>query len=555
MRGWSAVVAVTLGLTMLFPTAATAAPSDDAIPLDCRPYLVDATGLNAVDLVMGTITNVTKAKGLTAAGYNVADSLVYAWDSEKGGIAALGTGTYEFLGEVPGLPDEKWDGGEVDLEGVFWLLSSDSGAWAGVDLATLSVTSKGTSDLRVGDWAVRADYYGALFTVSEEAFSAFATASGIVSEVGASDGFDGVVTAAWSDATQFLYLLIDDSVLVQTEEESSSVLPMAKLSAKAPTDGAWCHEGVLLSEWGDAPDSYRTSLASKGARHSVLEIAGNRAPLMLGEMLTIEPKGLLLDTDEDDGIASTLRVSATDPLSVDVIVTNTSSTDATLTAWLDVGASGKFAKEPDVKVAIPAESGTRIYQIALPAPKKDTWLRLRVAEGKGATTPYGAARGGEVEDWRVLAEESAPALEVTSAEFEDTELHVTLTNTGNAPLSPVVDAEGLCAPFTGERVLASGTSASASCSFEPPPGGTPVLIAAADGDVVASSVLLVWGTAEDDAASPAPAPTESAEPDDEAGHTPWLPFAIVGGGIALLALASVVAKRAARSDAADDSED
>ena len=553
---WVAPV-LACALAALAAPSATAAPrapvpSDDVRPLACQPYLVDATGLLALDLVSGHTEPITAAKGLTAAGYNAADRLVYAWDSANHGIGAIGEGKYEFLGSVPGLAAEAWDGGEVDRDGVFWLLASQSGAWAGVDLATFEVVLSGSGDLRAGDWTARAESYGALYTLNAQSWRGFDTSSGMTSEIAQTGGTDRAVTGTWADATRFLYVLLEDSAIERAELGDERVLPFSNVQAVAPTDGAWCPEAILEADWGDAPDSYATSLISDGPRHSIVDFepVGQTAPLMLGTVVTPEPNPAHGDQDYDDAIASTVLVSATDAFVVDIVVTNNSAEDATVTAWLDAGATGSFASEPDASVEIPAESGTQEYQIELPAPQADTWMRLRVSAGSGVRSPVGAVRGGEVEDRAVEALPVERGLAITSAAFNEAEnsLAVTVANTGNAAQTPLVAAGELCAPLLDGVRLAARTETTASCTFEPPPDGTTVMITATDGDVAAEPVELVWTVTEAAEATIESTQAPEEAPEAEPRRILWLPMLIIGTGMALFAAGGIAAKRAAKAD-------
>lgn len=547
--GRCAAAALVLGLATFCPTAASATPSDASVPLECQPYLVDATGLLALDLLTGDTRQVTEAEGLTAAGYNVHDNLVYVWDAENGGIGALGEGTYEFLGAVRGLPDEEWDGGDVDIDRTFWLLSSATGAWAGVDLETRSLIATGESDLRAGDWSVSLERYGELFTLGTDATMAFSTAGHVVTEVGVSAGAAGRVTGTWADATRYLYVLIDDTTIVRAETEDVRVLPFSSVSVTPPTDGVWCHDSILFADWGDAPDSYGTSLASDGPRHSIPIIGADTAPLMLGEMITTEATAGRGDSDGDDGVYSAMVVSATDPLVVDVVVTNDMAGEATLLVWLDEGGSGRFREAPNVTVAVPAESGAARYQVELPAPGVDTWLRLRVVPGANVTlTPWSAVAGGEVEDWFVRAEPAVQGLTLRDAAFDGASVSVRLANTGNVAQSPRVEAEGLCVLLDGETRIAPGTEISMSCDFTPPQEDARVAVTAVDGDVAAVPVNLTWDVAELEEEPETTAPAVPEEPAAETRPGFLLPIAIVGGGVLLLVVAAVAATRATRED-------
>ncbi|HJU38000.1 MAG TPA: GEVED domain-containing protein, partial [Tahibacter sp.] len=178
-------------------------------------------------------------------------------------------------------------------------------------------------------------------------------------------------------------------------------------------------------DFGDAPDSYGTLLATNGARHGVpgLDAGANTAPLMLGATIDTEPDGAPgaaatgddgagVD-DEDAFFALALQPGAT-TVSLDVPVVNTTGGAANLYAWIDFNANGVFdATEAGNCPSVPAAATSVTCTWSGLAPLIDgvqTYARLRLttqalaagtAPNGGDARALGAAADGEVEDHRV----------------------------------------------------------------------------------------------------------------------------------------------------------
>jgi len=160
-------------------------------------------------------------------------------------------------------------------------------------------------------------------------------------------------------------------------------------------------------DFGDAPESYGTSLAADGARHLLTP------GLVLGERIDFDPDGQpsndALGDDEnraadEDGVTDEIVVTTGDESIVSVSVTNDTDAAATLAGWVDLDGSGTFDDGELVTVEVPANSGTAAYDLTFAAATTadDTFARFRLFPA-GVTTfaPTGEAAGGEVEDYTV----------------------------------------------------------------------------------------------------------------------------------------------------------
>ena len=160
-------------------------------------------------------------------------------------------------------------------------------------------------------------------------------------------------------------------------------------------------------DYGDAPDTYKTVVASDGPRHAM------DLTLRLGAEVEFDGDGQptpgadgddLNRTDDEDGVAAPITQSAGQATTVQVSATNSTASAATLAGWIDLNRNGTFDPAERVTVAVPASSGTATYPLTFPvsSTNSDTYARFRLFPGSVANPlPTGAATAGEVEDYTV----------------------------------------------------------------------------------------------------------------------------------------------------------
>jgi uncharacterized repeat protein (TIGR01451 family) len=180
---------------------------------------------------------------------------------------------------------------------------------------------------------------------------------------------------------------------------------------------------VALIDFGDAPDTYATLLASNGARH----VLGG--PLFLGAAVDNEPdgqpSGLAIgdDTDsvftlpgdipfppgDEDGVTfNTLLVTC-----VTVNVTVEASAPGLLNAWVDFNGNGSWADAGEQifsdTALTPGSNGLSFTVPCTAPPTNLTFARFRF-DSAGGLAPDGLAPDGEVEDY---------AIEINGLDFGD----------------------------------------------------------------------------------------------------------------------------------------
>ncbi len=170
------------------------------------------------------------------------------------------------------------------------------------------------------------------------------------------------------------------------------------------TTCASCTAQQFYLDFGDAPSSYKTTIANNGARHYM------SASIKLGQLISGESDGQpgqSADLDAgDDGVAFQSDLSVGQ--SVDIQIT--ASTLGTINAWLDLNGDGDWDDDQEqVLLDEPVVTGDTSVSFFIPesAVPGHSFMRFRfnTAGGLGA---YGLAADGEVEDYAVTITDNQP---------------------------------------------------------------------------------------------------------------------------------------------------
>ncbi|MCL6501490.1 MAG: DUF4214 domain-containing protein [Pirellulales bacterium] len=203
-------------------------------------------------------------------------------------------------------------------------------------------------------------------------------------------------------------------------------------------------------DFGDAPDSYGTLLASNGARHEVRP----GEELFLGALIDVESDGQPTPdargddangaADEDGVVLLSPRIFPGATISLQV----TASGPGKLDAWLDADQNGTFDGDEKFLDSVSLVAGINVLQVAVPASVLPgaTFARFRFSSA-GGLGPTGLAADGEVEDYQV---------EISGLDFGDAPASYGTLLADNGPrhaLSPLflgtaIDAEGDGLPGT-----------------------------------------------------------------------------------------------------------
>ena len=199
-------------------------------------------------------------------------------------------------------------------------------------------------------------------------------------------------------------------------------------------------------DFGDAPDTYGTTLASGGPNHRVV------TGFSLGATEDSEPAGQPSigaggDGADEDGAVLPGTLVACSSVNVPVFLTNTAGVATPrLDAWIDFDGDGAFNDPRDrIATGLALVPGANNVPVNVPcdAQTADSYARFRLSS-TGVSSPGGAANDGEIEDYafnsKGLDFGDAPDPTYPTLLASNGARHVVLV-TGNPTLGPAVDIE------------------------------------------------------------------------------------------------------------------
>lgn len=249
-------------------------------------------------------------------------------------------------------------------------------------------------------------------------------------------GTSGTFGAAYFDVEGNLYLgRNNDGAVYRIAIDSGNY--QAELFTIGPAastnDGSRCAAAPIsdgtdtLVDYGDAPDSYGTSLASNGARHGL-----SASPtLFLGTSVDGESDSSFFPlsddadnaTNDEDGVQFVTSIVENETS----IAMVTSSTAGYLSAWIDYDRNGEFNASEQIITDQLTTAGQSPYYFDVPSGVSagQSWARFRISSTAGLPAT-GGTTDGEVEDYPVTINQqevdvtSYPSpMDWTTVAFED----------------------------------------------------------------------------------------------------------------------------------------
>jgi hypothetical protein len=160
-------------------------------------------------------------------------------------------------------------------------------------------------------------------------------------------------------------------------------------------------------DFGDAPNSYGTLLASNGARHhiSTLFLGAGVDPELDGKPNATATGDDNSGIDDEDGVTLPSFLVRGMEASIKVIA----SAAGKLDGWVDFKRNGAFDAVDRVFASFAVAAGTNTLKFAVPATAATgtTFARFRLSTA-GGLSPVGEAADGEVEDYAVKVMATAP---------------------------------------------------------------------------------------------------------------------------------------------------
>lgn len=180
------------------------------------------------------------------------------------------------------------------------------------------------------------------------------------------------------------------------DPDSATTSPLG-LTARS-TDAAGCPQAW---DYGDAPNSYGTTLSANGPRHTIDAFDQQS----IGDAVDAEPDGRPSPDASADGNSLPAPITvAIGHVDVRVPVRNDTGRRAFLAGWIDLDGDGRFERSERAQSPVAAGEATITLHWSRGVTTTDElgFLRLRLyADPPADPLPTGPASGGEVEDHQV----------------------------------------------------------------------------------------------------------------------------------------------------------
>ncbi len=407
-----------------------------------KAFIIQTPGVNpiiyGVDLGTGSYTTLSPNMGIEASlngvGFSYQDNYLYGWDYEHQTLgiagndyqitplnvvkdsAAANAGNF-FVGDVA-LNENVWYGYRKN-KGLFKIPLDNPSSYN----MTLVPSSQGNANYNITDFAFHPDN-GYLYAVSNgttgsllkiDPANGAATNLGQVIESQSSAKF--TFGAQFFDPDGNLYISNNGTGHVYRIAVDATA-PSAELFSYGPSsstnDGARCALAPVPVgdniDFGDAPDSYGTSIEANGARHQL------GSGLVLGSNADNESNAYLpplsdddsRPTDDEDGISLPTGFEIGEQA---VLLVTVSGGSGYLNAWIDWNQNGEFDADDNILSGQSVTQGDNIIPISVPtwATPGSTWARFRLSSVE-EIGPTGGVGDGEVEDYQITLTETGVSI-------------------------------------------------------------------------------------------------------------------------------------------------
>lgn len=437
-------------LFLMLSSSAAYSAAFSSCPSEAFLFQGSPVTISSLNLVSGKVTvletdasggGVTESGNINSVGYNASDNYIYGFSINDKEIRKIGSDyKIEASYDVLGLPDLSFPAGDVDGN-MYYLYKKGQGLYK-IDLTDFTEGGSLQANLVSGSTTVRqftdlamhpSDGY--LYAVDNKNGRLYRinTTTGVASSLG-NTLQKGVFGAMFFDASGVFYFLRNnDGAVFRILDLNTSTLAerFSNSASVRQNDGVRCNQAVLPvadMDFGDAPDTYGTLLASGGARHDISDTTyymGTAAPdAEVNGQPTLSDDAINID-DEGDGVSlSSMSVGRVAALSVNVPVGT-----GYLNAWADWNMNGTFDHPSERIVAskqLTAGANTLLFDVPMNSglAGQEVWLRFRYSS-ESVLTPTGGAPDGEVEDHKATINATPtniytfPNSGVYTAAFED----------------------------------------------------------------------------------------------------------------------------------------
>ena len=384
--------------------------------------------LYGVNLVTGDFSLLSGDLGTTgkinAIGFNFYDNYIYGWGYQWGTLVRIGSDFQATPITLENNPGVNFFVGDVALhensyyfykKGVNYGLYKTSLDEQSSDyLKVINIIDGQTLSLAIFDLAFHPDNGFAYSVDKNGALHQINVSTGALVTLG-NIGEVGTFGAVYFDDEGHFYISRNSDGFVFIIDLTASS-PQATFFAYGPSasqnDGARCAVAPVIDEsiapttdYGDAPDSYGTTLFSNGARHGISDI-------YLGSSITTEHNANVYPkTDEDDGIVFKTPLLAGGASLIEVVATGAGY----LNIWGDWNRDGQFSADEKLISDKYMDNITEVFVVNTPTSALNgfTWTRARFTSITSIVASGGVA-DGEVEDYRV------PVVNSGNSQIQDT---------------------------------------------------------------------------------------------------------------------------------------
>lgn len=473
-------------VSLLFSSKLLADPFDTC-PSKAYLFQGNPVAVYGVNLVTGSYSVLQSDTGLNAningVGFDEEDRYIYGFDTTNYNVVRLGENFQATTLSVSGLPaSTTFYIGDV-YEHYYYIYRKGTGFYK-IDLSPLDsnvsaaltaelITS--TTSVNLTDFAFHPDN-DHLYGVDNGSgwLYEFDINTGVSTYIG-DTGETGTFGAMYFDVDGYLYLSRNQDGQVYRVDLStqaiidSGVVPAVKFADgpfSSQNDGARCANAPLIDtdepatiDFGDAPDSYGTTLDSNGARHEMDEVTWLGSSVD-GDYLAAQSPDSddSVTSDDEDGVGF---VTALEP-GLDSVIAVTASTSGYLSAWFDWNYDGDFSDEGEQVIAdksLVAGLNSLVITVPFGATVGDTWSRFRFSQQTGLAY-YGGSTSGEVEDHVA----TVVAANTTQRHFPSASGYVTLAYEDNWPETADYDMNDLVLRYRITEVLKDGLVAKVTIS-------------------------------------------------------------------------------------------
>jgi len=400
---------------IIFHSSSIAAPFESC-PSNAFLMQQAVAQLYGVNLVTGDYLLLSDNLGtdnkINAIGFNFHDNYIYGWGYEWGTLARIGDDYQATPITLENNPGVNFFVGDIALsENSYYFYKK------GVDygLYKVSLNEQSNEYLQVIKVINGQDLSLSIFDMAFHPVNGFAytvdkngqlyqinVTSGDTVALG-NIGVQGTFGAVYFDVEGNFYISrnSDGSVfIIHIEDINPQAIFFAYGPSASQNDGARCAVAPVTDEsvtattdYGDAPDSYGTTLFSNGARHGI-------SNLYLGSSITAEHNAYVYPkSDVDDGIIFLTPLLAGSDSLIQVQATGAGY----LSIWGDWNRDGQFSSEEKLISDKYIDNTSEVFLVNTPISALNgfTWTRARFTSITSIIAS-GGVPDGEVEDYRVL---------------------------------------------------------------------------------------------------------------------------------------------------------